>query len=88
MKYVSMRSPEAGPLGETFFDARFFAIVVALLVNSPAGGCVESVLTLATHRLGDRAFLVWLAMVLLSGNSGFRLMQNRGCEALHFLAGP
>ncbi len=51
MKYVSMRIPEAGPLGETFFEASVRAIVAALLVNSPAGGCVESVVTLATQRL-------------------------------------
>ncbi len=46
-----MRIPEAGPFGETFFDARLFAIVAALLVNKPGGGCVESVVTFATHLL-------------------------------------
>lgn len=43
--------PEPGPLGETRFEASVRAIVSALLVNSPSGGCVESVFTLATHRL-------------------------------------
>jgi hypothetical protein len=38
MKYVSMRIPELGPLGETFFEARVLAIVVAFLVNKPPGG--------------------------------------------------
>jgi hypothetical protein len=42
--------PEPGPFGETFFDDSTRAMVGALLVNSPAGGCVESVLTLETHR--------------------------------------
>lgn len=41
--------PELGPFGETFFEARVRAMVEALLVNSPGGGCVESVLTLDTH---------------------------------------
>jgi hypothetical protein len=49
MKYVSIRMPEPGPLGETFFEARALAIVVALFANNPAGGCGESVFTLATH---------------------------------------
>jgi hypothetical protein len=43
--------PDAMPLGETFFVARVRAIVVGLLVNKPRGGCVESVVTFATHRL-------------------------------------
>lgn len=50
MKYVSMRMPDSGPFGETFFEARLRAIVSAFLVNSPLGGFVESVLTLDTHR--------------------------------------
>jgi hypothetical protein len=37
MKYVSIRMPELGPLGETLFEARVLAIVLALLVNNPAG---------------------------------------------------
>jgi hypothetical protein len=43
--------PEPGPLGETLFEARVLAIVMPLLVNNPGGGCVESVFTLATHRV-------------------------------------
>jgi hypothetical protein len=50
MKYVSMRMPEPGPLGETFFDARTRAIVLASLLNNPGGGWVESVVTWETHR--------------------------------------
>ena len=50
MKYVSILNPEPGPFGDTFFDASVLAMVVALRVNSPAGGCVESVVTLDTHR--------------------------------------
>jgi hypothetical protein len=49
MKYVSIRMPEPGPLGETLFEAKVLAIVLALLVNNPAGGWVESVFTFATH---------------------------------------
>ena len=36
MKYVSMRIPEAGPFGDTFFEARVLAIVLASLVNNLA----------------------------------------------------
>ncbi len=50
MKYVSILIPEPGPLGDIFFDASVRTMVAALLVNSPSGGCVESVLTLDTHR--------------------------------------
>jgi hypothetical protein len=50
MKYVSMRMPELGPLGETLFEAKLLAMVLALLVNNPGGGWVESVFTFATHR--------------------------------------
>ena len=46
-----MRSCDATPLGETFRDARVRAMVLALLVKSPSGGCVESVVTFATQRL-------------------------------------
>ena len=49
-KYVSMRIPDGGPLGETFLEASTRAIVGALFVNRPAGGWVESVFTLATQR--------------------------------------
>jgi hypothetical protein len=30
--------PEAGPLGDTFFEAKVRAIVLALFVNNPEGG--------------------------------------------------
>jgi len=50
MKYVNILIPEPGPLGETFFEASVRTIVFAFFVNNPAGGCVESVVTLATHR--------------------------------------
>ncbi len=42
--------PEVGPFGETFFDASERAMALALFVKSPAGGCVESVVTLETQR--------------------------------------
>ena len=38
MKYVSIRMPETGPLGETFLEASVLAMTGALLVNSPGGG--------------------------------------------------
>jgi hypothetical protein len=38
MNYVSILIPDAGPFGETFFDARLFAIVAASLVKRPSGG--------------------------------------------------
>src|SRR5438270_13720246 len=44
-----MRMPEAGPLGETFFDARDLAMVDALSLKRPSSGWVESVVTLADH---------------------------------------
>jgi hypothetical protein len=40
MKYVSIRTPDATPFGETFLDASTLAIVGAFLVNSPPGGCI------------------------------------------------
>jgi len=42
--------PDAGPLGETFFDASARAISGALFVKRPCWGCVESVLTVRTQR--------------------------------------
>lgn len=42
--------PDAGPLGETFFEASDLAIVAASLVKSPSGGKVEAVFTFETHR--------------------------------------
>jgi len=53
MKYVSMRMPDPGPFGETRVEAKLLAIVAALLVNKPSGGCVESVFTFATHLFLD-----------------------------------
>lgn len=44
-----MRMPEAGPFGDTFFDASERAITAALLLNRSCGGCVESVVTFFTH---------------------------------------
>ena len=51
MKNVSIRIPEPGPLGEIFFEANALAIAWAFFLNSPGGGWVESVLTLAIHLL-------------------------------------
>jgi hypothetical protein len=45
MKYVSILMPDPGPFGDTFFDAKLLAMVAASFVNSPSGGCVESVFT-------------------------------------------
>jgi hypothetical protein len=67
MKYVSMRKPEVGPFGETSFDASALAMAEALFVNSPGGGCVESVLTRATHLLGwffATVRTLWLGLFL------------------------
>jgi hypothetical protein len=50
MKYVSIRIPEPGPLGDTLWEASTRAIVSALFVNKPGGGKVDSVLTPATQR--------------------------------------
>jgi hypothetical protein len=38
MKYVNIRKPDAGPLGETLLDASVLAIVEASFVKSPSGG--------------------------------------------------
>jgi len=48
---VSIRIPDCGPLGDTFFEARALAIVAASFVNNPACGCVASVFTVLTHLL-------------------------------------
>ena len=53
MKYVSMRRPEAGPLGDTFLEARDRAMVEAPFVNNPGGGLVDTVFTFATHLRPD-----------------------------------
>src|SRR5580704_3856743 len=41
--------PEAGPLGETFFEAKALAMADALLLKRPSSGWVESVSTFADH---------------------------------------
>ena len=41
--------PDAGPFGETFFDAKDLAIAAGLLVKRPFGGSVETVFTRADH---------------------------------------
>lgn len=51
MKYVSIRIPDCGPFGETLLEASEAAIFGALSLNSPFGGCVESVFTVLTHLL-------------------------------------
>jgi hypothetical protein len=48
--------PDAGPFGETRFETKAFAMVAALFVNKPFSGCVESVVTVATHRRFDDLF--------------------------------
>jgi hypothetical protein len=66
MKYVSMRIPDPGPFGDTFFEASSRAMISGDFVNSPSRGCVESVVTVFTHR----ALFFALAiphLVLLSG---------------------
>ena len=54
-----MRIPDWTPFGDTFLDASDLAIVEALLLNRSLGGCVESVLTLATH-----LFLLLLVLLI------------------------
>src|SRR5580698_9615915 len=41
--------PEAGPLGETFFEASALATADALVLKRPSSGWVESVSTFADH---------------------------------------
>jgi hypothetical protein len=57
-----MRKPEPGPSGETLGDASVRAIVAALFVNKPDGGCVESVLTFETHRFEGGVLFDFLAV--------------------------
>ena len=64
-KYVSIRIPELGPFGETLFEARALAMLAASFVKRPSGGCVESVFTFATQRLGRRAFRFDCLVVIL-----------------------
>src|SRR5207249_12174321 len=49
MKKLSIRSPDAGPFGETRRDAREREMVAASLVKRPSGGCVECGVTAALH---------------------------------------
>lgn len=65
--------PEAGPFGETFFEASARATVSALLVKSPGGGCVESEVTPATHRL---AVLVFVRRVFAISASPLRCVSR------------
>jgi len=53
IKNVSILIPDAGPLGETLFDASERAMVSGSLVNNPSGGCVESVFTRPDHFFPD-----------------------------------
>jgi hypothetical protein len=69
MKYVSILIPEPGPLGDIFFDASVRAMVVALFVNKPAVGRVESVLTLDIHRF---VFLVAIGTFLCKARCELR----------------
>jgi hypothetical protein len=48
--------PDAGPLGETFFEARLRAMTGALFVKRSLGGWVESVVTLRTQRFLEADF--------------------------------
>ncbi len=64
-----MRMPEAGPFGETLFEARDRAMTAAFLVKRAVGGWVESVVTVFTHfffagPLADFLFkgLEWVGM--------------------------
>jgi len=59
MNYVSILIPEPGPLGETRLLARERAMALALLVKSPRGGWVESVLTRATQRFFELYVEAW-----------------------------
>jgi hypothetical protein len=58
-----MRMPEPGPFGDTFFDASVRAMVAAFFLNNPAGGCVESVLTVPTHLLCLFGGFVFMAFI-------------------------
>lgn len=42
--------PDAGPLGDTLFEARLRAMTEALFVKRSLGGWVASVVTSRTHR--------------------------------------
>jgi hypothetical protein len=69
--------PDAGPLGDTFFDAKLRAIAVALRVNKPAGGNVDKVFTPAIHRFFLLLFLLRITLMLAS-----RLLHGIGMHAI------
>ena len=73
-----MRIPEAGPLGEAFFEARERAMTGALLVKRSLGGCVESVVTVRTQRLLALA-LFWAADFFCADGMGKTDDRLRGC---------
>ena len=73
-----MRMPEAGPLGDTFFDASARATAEAFLVKRPVAGCVESVLTFDIQR-----FFLDLVMPSPDQNLTMPEMQRQGKAATH-----
>lgn len=79
IKKSSMRRPEVGPLGLTRFEASALAMVAASLVNNPALGNVDVVVTVCTHsrpagrrdlaeRDGRRCAHARLAIIIPSGS--------------------
>src|SRR5688572_30377798 len=76
MKYVSIRMPDAGPLGDTLREASVLAIVLAFFVNRFFGGCVELVFTLATH-------LPFLSAIILTPDQ-FHRLHSSAAEAIGF----
>ncbi|MGA8538559.1 MAG: hypothetical protein WB566_03625, partial [Terriglobales bacterium] len=85
---MSILIPDSGPLGETFPDASVRAIVTALFVNSPGGGCVESVVTVATQRFLFRFIVVpmRLSRCQCVANNVWRIT-NHSVSALRRLGG-
>ena len=67
--------PDAGPFGETRFEAKDVAMAEALRLNNPSGGWVESVFTLATHRF-ELAFLLLLAFFALLTSTSLQAIQE------------
>ena len=74
IKYVSIRIPDPGPFGETFLEARVRAMVAALFVNNPDGGCVESVLTVDTHLFPVRLGIKLLCKSVFTSDQQERLV--------------
>lgn len=67
MKYWIIRTADPSPPGDTSFRAIVLAISVAVPVNVPGGGWVESVVTPRTHLRGTRfrdIFFFAMAVVL------------------------